>query len=197
MRGAPIPQPMSPRQVPEAMLQEVLPKVLKPDLNSVLGSPEHLELFLLAQQKVPKKLEKLMGPVNLFSDESIPRCEGGGEMGSLGLGAASPSTGLRHGLGSGVHVAPGPWPCLFRECPLSPLRLPLQAGDCAEDGGHLREEGTQAACRGFGPAPPGAPGRQLPTVLEGSCGTRAPEEAVLAGQVRECLTSLHPFSQVC
>ncbi|XP_029068705.1 myb-binding protein 1A isoform X1 [Monodon monoceros] len=60
-------------QVPEAMLQEILPKVLKPDLNSVLGSPEHLELFLLAQQKVPKKLEKLMGPVNLFSDESIPR----------------------------------------------------------------------------------------------------------------------------
>ncbi|XP_058902828.2 myb-binding protein 1A [Kogia breviceps] len=60
-------------QVPEATLQEVLPKVLKPDLNSVLGSPEHLELFLLAQQKVPKKLEKLMGPVNLFSDESIPR----------------------------------------------------------------------------------------------------------------------------
>ncbi|XP_007177478.3 myb-binding protein 1A isoform X2 [Balaenoptera acutorostrata] len=60
-------------QVPEAMLQEVLPKVLKPDLSSVLGSPEHLELFLLAQQKVPTKLEKLMGPVNLFSDESIPR----------------------------------------------------------------------------------------------------------------------------
>ncbi|XP_057570404.1 myb-binding protein 1A [Hippopotamus amphibius kiboko] len=60
-------------QVPESMLQEVLPKVLKADLNSVLGSPEHLELFLLAQQKVPKKLEKLMGPVNLFSDENIPR----------------------------------------------------------------------------------------------------------------------------
>ncbi|XP_020738493.2 myb-binding protein 1A [Odocoileus virginianus] len=60
-------------QVPETMLQEILPKVLKPDLNSVFGSPEHLELFLLAQQKVPKKLEKLMGPVNLFSDENIPR----------------------------------------------------------------------------------------------------------------------------
>uniref|UniRef100_A0AAA9SS49 MYB binding protein 1a n=1 Tax=Bos taurus TaxID=9913 RepID=A0AAA9SS49_BOVIN len=60
-------------QVPEAALQEILPKVLKPDLNSVLGSPEHLELFLLAQQKVPEKLEKLMGPVNLFSDENIPR----------------------------------------------------------------------------------------------------------------------------
>ncbi|OWK14852.1 hypothetical protein Celaphus_00000884 [Cervus elaphus hippelaphus] len=60
-------------QVPETMLQEILPKVLKPDLNSVFGSPEHLELFLLAQQKVPKKLEKLMGPVNLFSDENVPR----------------------------------------------------------------------------------------------------------------------------
>ncbi|XP_036124435.1 myb-binding protein 1A [Molossus molossus] len=60
-------------EVPEAMWQEVLPKVLKADLNSVLGSPEHLELFLLAQQKVPSKLEKLMGSVNLFSDENIPR----------------------------------------------------------------------------------------------------------------------------
>uniref|UniRef100_A0A8D1D0W9 Myb-binding protein 1A n=1 Tax=Sus scrofa TaxID=9823 RepID=A0A8D1D0W9_PIG len=60
-------------KVPEAVLQEVLPKVLKTELSSVLGSPEHLELFLLAQQKVPKKLEKLMGPVNLFSDENIPR----------------------------------------------------------------------------------------------------------------------------
>ncbi|XP_016056442.1 PREDICTED: myb-binding protein 1A isoform X2 [Miniopterus natalensis] len=60
-------------EVPEAMWQEVLPKVLKADLNSVLGSPEHLELFLLAQQKVPAKLEKLMGSVNLFSDENIPR----------------------------------------------------------------------------------------------------------------------------
>nr|KAF6457666.1 MYB binding protein 1a [Rousettus aegyptiacus] len=60
-------------EVPEATLQEVLPKVLKADLNSVLGSPEHLELFLLAQQKVPAKLEKLMGSVNLFSDENIPR----------------------------------------------------------------------------------------------------------------------------
>ncbi|KAB1266199.1 Myb-binding protein 1A [Camelus dromedarius] len=60
-------------EVPEAVLQEVLPKVLKADLSSVLGSPEHLELFLLAQQKVPEKLEKLLGPVNLFSDENIPR----------------------------------------------------------------------------------------------------------------------------
>lgn len=65
-------------------MQEVLPKVLKADLNSVLGSPEHLELFLLAQQKVPAKLEKLMGSVNLFSDENIPRCEGGGWVDSLG-----------------------------------------------------------------------------------------------------------------
>ncbi|XP_045442616.1 myb-binding protein 1A isoform X3 [Pipistrellus kuhlii] len=60
-------------EVPEAMWQEVLPKVLKPDLNSILGSPEHLEIFLLAQQKVPRHLEKLMGPVNLLSDENIPR----------------------------------------------------------------------------------------------------------------------------
>uniref|UniRef100_A0A8C4M7L9 MYB binding protein 1a n=1 Tax=Equus asinus asinus TaxID=83772 RepID=A0A8C4M7L9_EQUAS len=60
-------------EVPEATLQEVLPKILKADLNSVLGSPEHLQLFLLAQQKVPTELEKLMGSVNLFSDENIPR----------------------------------------------------------------------------------------------------------------------------
>ncbi|XP_039110421.1 myb-binding protein 1A [Hyaena hyaena] len=60
-------------EVPKAMLQEILPKVLRADLNSVLGSPEHLQLFLLAQQKVPRKLEELMGPVNLFSDENIPR----------------------------------------------------------------------------------------------------------------------------
>ncbi|XP_054431834.1 myb-binding protein 1A [Pteronotus mesoamericanus] len=60
-------------EVPDTMLQEVLPKVLKADLNSVLGSPEHLEIFLLAQQKVPAKLKQLMGTVNLFSDENIPR----------------------------------------------------------------------------------------------------------------------------
>ncbi|XP_045842312.1 myb-binding protein 1A [Meles meles] len=60
-------------EVPEATLQVILPKVLKADLNSVLGSPEHLELFLLAQQKVPEKLKELTGPVNLFSDENIPR----------------------------------------------------------------------------------------------------------------------------
>ncbi|XP_059525011.1 myb-binding protein 1A [Myotis daubentonii] len=60
-------------EVPESMWQELLPKVLKPDLNSILGSPEHLEIFLLAQQKVPVQLEKLMGSVNLLSDENIPR----------------------------------------------------------------------------------------------------------------------------
>ncbi|XP_077021715.1 myb-binding protein 1A [Tamandua tetradactyla] len=60
-------------QVPEATLQEILPKVLKADLSVVLSSPEHLELFLLARRKVPAKLEKLLGPVNLFSDENLPR----------------------------------------------------------------------------------------------------------------------------
>ncbi|KAM5215341.1 myb-binding protein 1A isoform 2-T2 [Hipposideros larvatus] len=60
-------------EVPEAMWQDILPKVLKADLNSVFASPEHLELYLLAHQKVPAKLEELMGSVNLFSDENIPR----------------------------------------------------------------------------------------------------------------------------
>ncbi|XP_037351256.1 myb-binding protein 1A [Talpa occidentalis] len=60
-------------EVPEATLQKILPNVLKADLDSVLGSPEHLELFLLAKRKVPAKLEKLMGSVNLFSQENIPR----------------------------------------------------------------------------------------------------------------------------
>nr|XP_012634638.1 myb-binding protein 1A [Microcebus murinus] len=60
-------------EVPEAMLQEILPKVLRGDLNMVLGSPELLELFLLAQKKVPEKLESMMGSVNLFSDENVPR----------------------------------------------------------------------------------------------------------------------------
>ncbi|XP_069338203.1 myb-binding protein 1A isoform X3 [Eulemur rufifrons] len=60
-------------EVPETMLQEILPKVLKGDLNMTLGSPERLELFLLAQQKVPAKLENMMGSVNLFSDENVPR----------------------------------------------------------------------------------------------------------------------------
>ncbi|XP_023586766.1 myb-binding protein 1A [Trichechus manatus latirostris] len=60
-------------EVPETTLKEILPKVLKADLGVVLSSPENLELFLLAQQKVPAKLEKLLGPVDLFSDENIPR----------------------------------------------------------------------------------------------------------------------------
>ncbi|XP_006863342.1 PREDICTED: myb-binding protein 1A [Chrysochloris asiatica] len=60
-------------EVPEAMLKEILPKVLKADLGAVLSSPEFLGLFLLAQRKVPAKLEKLMGQVDLFSDENIPR----------------------------------------------------------------------------------------------------------------------------
>ncbi|EHB05782.1 Myb-binding protein 1A [Heterocephalus glaber] len=60
-------------EVPEAMFEEILPKILKADLNVVLSSPKHLELFLLASQKVPAKLESLMGPVDLFTDENIPR----------------------------------------------------------------------------------------------------------------------------
>nr|XP_008269086.2 myb-binding protein 1A isoform X2 [Oryctolagus cuniculus] len=60
-------------EVPEAVLQGMLPKVLKADLDVVLSSPEHLALFLLARKKVPTKLEKMMGSVNLFSDENIPR----------------------------------------------------------------------------------------------------------------------------
>ncbi|XP_012581827.1 PREDICTED: myb-binding protein 1A isoform X2 [Condylura cristata] len=60
-------------EAPEATLQKILPSVLKADLDWVLGSPEHLELFLLAQRKVPARLEKLMGPVNLFSPENVPR----------------------------------------------------------------------------------------------------------------------------
>ncbi|XP_062071737.1 myb-binding protein 1A [Lepus europaeus] len=60
-------------EVPEAVLQGMLPKVLKADLDVVLSSPEHLALFLLARKKVPAKLEKLMGSVDLFSDENIPR----------------------------------------------------------------------------------------------------------------------------
>uniref|UniRef100_A0A8C0XGF6 Myb-binding protein 1A n=1 Tax=Castor canadensis TaxID=51338 RepID=A0A8C0XGF6_CASCN len=54
------------------MFQEILPKVLKGDLKVVLSSPKHLELFLLAKQRVPTELEKLMGPVHLFSHENIP-----------------------------------------------------------------------------------------------------------------------------
>ena len=104
------------------MLQEVLPKVLKADLNSVLGSPEHLEIFLLAQQKVPMKLKQLMGPVNLFSDENIPRCEGRGWVGSLGpRGCIWPSIDLWYGLGlSLLPWAPGPLSVQWMP-PASPL----------------------------------------------------------------------------
>lgn len=62
-------------QVPEAMFQEILPKVLKGDMNTILSSPKHLELFLLARQRVPAKLESLIGPVDLFSADNIPRFE--------------------------------------------------------------------------------------------------------------------------
>ncbi|KFO20358.1 Myb-binding protein 1A [Fukomys damarensis] len=60
-------------EVPETMFEEILPKILKADLNIVLSSPKHLELFLLSYQKVPAKLESLMGAVDLFKDENIPR----------------------------------------------------------------------------------------------------------------------------
>ncbi|KAM6163421.1 myb-binding protein 1A [Rhynchocyon petersi] len=60
-------------EVPESMLKDILPKVLKADMAVVLSSPENLELFLLARRKVPAKLEKLLGPVDLFSNENIPR----------------------------------------------------------------------------------------------------------------------------
>nr|XP_030859100.2 myb-binding protein 1A isoform X2 [Gorilla gorilla gorilla] len=60
-------------EVSKATLQEILPEVLKADLNIILSSPEQLELFLLAQQKVPSELKKLVGSVKLFSDENVPR----------------------------------------------------------------------------------------------------------------------------
>lgn len=60
------------------MFQEILPKVLKGDLKVILSSPKYLELFLLAQQRVPAKLESLMGSVDLFSEENIPRFEESG-----------------------------------------------------------------------------------------------------------------------
>ncbi|XP_055453247.1 myb-binding protein 1A [Psammomys obesus] len=59
-------------EVPESIFQEILPKVLKDDLKVILSSPKHLELFLLAQQRVPTKLESLMGTVDLFSEANIP-----------------------------------------------------------------------------------------------------------------------------
>lgn len=157
------------------MWQEVLPKVLKPDLNAVFGSPEHLEIFLMAQQKVPVQLEALMGSVSLLSDENIPRCEGDGRV-SGAKGCIWPFADLQHGLGCPCS------PCLLGGCHLSPL-CPPQTGDCAEDGRQLCEEGAQAARCGSGPAPPGTSGRQVPVVLEGDCGARADEDAVLASQV--------------
>ncbi|XP_064234136.1 myb-binding protein 1A [Aotus nancymaae] len=60
-------------EVSEATLQEMLPEVLSTDLDAMLSCPEQLELFLLAQQKVPSRLKKLVGSVNLFSDENVPR----------------------------------------------------------------------------------------------------------------------------
>ncbi|XP_058531543.1 myb-binding protein 1A [Ochotona princeps] len=60
-------------EVPDNLWQGLLPKVLSTDLDVILSSPEHLELFLLARKKAPAKLQKLMGSVNLFSNEYIPR----------------------------------------------------------------------------------------------------------------------------
>lgn len=57
------------------MFQEILPKVLKGDMNVILSSPKYLELFLLAQQRVPTELESLIGPVDLLSADNIPRFE--------------------------------------------------------------------------------------------------------------------------
>ncbi|XP_075847869.1 myb-binding protein 1A isoform X1 [Microtus pennsylvanicus] len=59
-------------KVPESMFEEILPKVLKDDLKVILSSPKYLELFLLAKQRVPAKLESLVGSVDLFSEENIP-----------------------------------------------------------------------------------------------------------------------------
>lgn len=60
-------------EAPVATLQEIIPKVLTGDIHSVLSSPEYLALFILARQKIPAKLKKLMGSVDLFSTENIPR----------------------------------------------------------------------------------------------------------------------------
>lgn len=73
-------------QVPESTFEEILPKVLKDDLKVILGSPKYLELFLLAQQRVPAKLESLVGSVDLFSEEIIPRFEE--RVGGLSLGVS-------------------------------------------------------------------------------------------------------------
>ncbi|KAL0597071.1 Myb-binding protein 1A [Plecturocebus cupreus] len=60
-------------EVSEATLREMLPEVLSADVGAMLSCPEQLGLFLLAQQKVPSRLKKLVGSVNLFSDENVPR----------------------------------------------------------------------------------------------------------------------------
>uniref|UniRef100_A0A2K6SHP8 MYB binding protein 1a n=1 Tax=Saimiri boliviensis boliviensis TaxID=39432 RepID=A0A2K6SHP8_SAIBB len=60
-------------EVSEATLREMLPEILSTDLDVMLSCPEQLGLFLLAQQKVPSRLKKLVGSVNLFSDENVPR----------------------------------------------------------------------------------------------------------------------------
>ncbi|XP_035155424.1 myb-binding protein 1A isoform X15 [Callithrix jacchus] len=60
-------------EVSEATLEEMLPEVLSTDLDAMFSCPEQLGLFLLAQQKVPSRLKKLVGSINLFSDENVPR----------------------------------------------------------------------------------------------------------------------------
>ncbi|KAK2109326.1 hypothetical protein P7K49_014491 [Saguinus oedipus] len=60
-------------EVLEATLQEMLPEVLSTDLDVMLSCPEQLGLFLLAQQKVPSRLKKLVGSINLVLDENVPR----------------------------------------------------------------------------------------------------------------------------
>lgn len=164
------------------MLQEILPKVLKPDMNSVLSSPEHLELFLLAQQKVPEKLKKLMGSVNLFSTENMPRYEGGGWMALLGTVGLHMTVHRCVERPRAVPTTPGALGPVWWVPPESP-RAPPQTGDCSENGCHCCEEGTQAAHRGAGPAAPSTEGGQVPTVLEGGRGTRPAAEALLACQV--------------
>lgn len=60
-------------EVPEAMFEELLPKILRADFSVILSSPRHLELFLLAYRKVPSKLKSWMGSIDLFTDENMPR----------------------------------------------------------------------------------------------------------------------------
>lgn len=78
------------------MWQGLLPRVLSTDLDVILSSPEHLELFLLARKKAPAKLQKAMGSVNLFSDENLPRYGGaGGALTPLDIYATPPWGVLR------------------------------------------------------------------------------------------------------